>query len=270
MPALFDPLAASRLSYACYDHCRRTGEQFVPQHVFSYQLAGQTTVSEGDHTHVFAPGSFRLIRRNHLFKFTKQPPAGGGEFRTVAVCLGQPVLQALSQEHGYPAGHAPPGQAIWSLTPQTLLQSYFESLRPYQQLAHLPQPLQEIKVREAVLVLLHAAPALQAVLFDFTEPGKIDLAAFMEQHFRFNAPLSRLAYLTGRSLATFKRDFTHLFWQPPGRWLVQRRLQEAHFLLKEKGQTPSEVYLEVGYADLSHFSFAFKKAYGRAPSRLVG
>lgn len=265
------PAAGSRLSYACYDHRSRTGEQFVAQHVFSYQLAGQTTLSDGDQTHVFPTGSFRLLRRNHLFKFTKQPPAGGGEFRSVAVCLGQPLLQALRQEHDYPAGHPLPDQAILALAPHALYQSYFESLRPYQQLAQPAHaPLQALKVREAALLLLHVAPALHAVLFDFTEPGKIDLAAFMEKNFHFNVPLSRFAYLTGRSLATFKRDFAHLFRQPPGRWLVQRRLREAYFLLKEKGQLPSQVYLEVGFEDLSHFSFAFKKAYGQAPSRLAG
>ncbi len=71
-----DLSAASRISYACYDHRRRTGEQFVPYHMFSYQLAGQSTVSDGNQTHLFAAGSFRLIRRNHLFKFTKHRPAG--------------------------------------------------------------------------------------------------------------------------------------------------------------------------------------------------
>jgi len=265
-----DPSATSRLSYACYDHRSRVGEQFVPQHVFSYQLAGQTTLSDGDQTHVFPAGSFRLIRRNHLFKFTKQPPAGGGEFRSVAVCLGQPLPRAISQEHGYQAGHPPPGLVVLPLAPHALYQSYFESLRPYQQLAQAPTPLQNLKVREAVLVLLHVTPALQDVLFDFAEPGKIDLAAFMEKNFHFNVTLSRFAYLTGRSLATFKRDFARLFRQSPSRWLVQRRLREAHFLLREKAQTPAQVYLEVGFENLSHFSFAVKKAYGLAPSRLGG
>ena len=124
-------------------------------------------------------------------------------------------------------------------------------------------------MREAALVLRHAAPTLQAVLFDFSEPGKTDLAAFMEKNFRFNVTLSQFAYLTGRSLATFKRDFGKLFRQSPSRWLVQRRLREAPFLLKEQGLTPSQVYLEVGFEDLSYFSFAFKKTYGLAPSRLA-
>jgi AraC-like DNA-binding protein len=39
-------------------------------------------------------------------------------------------------------------------------------------------------------------------------------------------------------------------------------------LIKEKGEKPSDVYLEVGFEDLSHFSCAFKKEFGTAPSLL--
>jgi AraC family transcriptional regulator, exoenzyme S synthesis regulatory protein ExsA len=105
-------------------------------------------------------------------------------------------------------------------------------------------------------------------LFDFGEPGKIDLEAFMIKNYQFNVGLHRFAYLTGRSLATFKRDFEKTFHTSPGNWLLQKRLQEAHYLIKEKGNKPSDVYLEVGFEDLSHFSYAFKNAYGVAPSKI--
>lgn len=117
-----------------------------------------------------------------------------------------------------------------------------------------------------VLILLKVNPTLKNVLFDFSEPGKIDLEAFMLQNFHFNVAMKRFAYLTGRSLATFKRDFEKIFHASPSRWLQQKRLQEAYYLIKEKGRKTSDVYLEVGFEDLSHFSFAFKKAYGVAPS----
>ncbi|WP_262497324.1 helix-turn-helix domain-containing protein [Parapedobacter koreensis] len=55
----------------------------------------------------------------------------------------------------------------------------------------------------------------------------------------------------------------------PHRWLQHRRLQEAHYLIKEMGRAPSDVYLEIGFEDLSHFSFAFKKQYGVSPSKLA-
>jgi len=109
---------------------------------------------------------------------------------------------------------------------------------------------------------------MKDILFDFSEPGKIDLEAFMNKNFHFNVELNRFAYLTGRSLATFKRDFEKIFHMSPSRWLLQRRLREAHYMIKEKGKAASDVYLELGFEDLSHFSFAFKKAYGVAPSRV--
>ncbi|WP_352432924.1 hypothetical protein ABDD95_00325 [Mucilaginibacter sp. PAMB04274] len=42
-------------------------------------------------------------------------------------------------------------------------------------------------------------------------------------------------------------------------------LREAYHLLEGKGRRPSEVLLE----HLSHFSFAFKKAYDMAPSTML-
>jgi AraC-like DNA-binding protein len=49
---------------------------------------------------------------------------------------------------------------------------------------------------------------------------------------------------------------------------VQKRLEDAHYLLKEKKLSASEVYLEVGFKDYSHFYVAFKKLFGIAPSVL--
>jgi aldehyde dehydrogenase (NAD+) len=69
---------------------------------------------------------------------------------------------------------------------------------------------------------------------------------------------------------TFKRDFEKIFHVTPSRWLVQKRLEEAYHLIRDEGKAPSDVYLEVGFEDLSHFSFAFKKKYGLAPSLLKG
>jgi AraC family transcriptional regulator, exoenzyme S synthesis regulatory protein ExsA len=49
---------------------------------------------------------------------------------------------------------------------------------------------------------------------------------------------------------------------------LEKRREEAYFLPDKKGQLPSDVYLEVGFEDLSHFSYAFKKMYGISPNQL--
>lgn len=70
----------------------------------------------------------------------------------------------------------------------------------------------------------------------FSEPGKINLEAYMNQNYKFNVDINRFAYLTGRSLATFKRDFEKIFHIPPNRWLQQKRLDDAYYLIKEKNE----------------------------------
>ena len=52
------------------------------------------------------------------------------------------------------------------------------------------------------------------------------------------------------------------------KWLTKKRLELAYYQLTEKKKKPTEVYLEVGFEDLSHFSYAFKNQYGVAPTQL--
>ena len=256
------------IAYSCYFSRSREGEQFVPEHVFSYQIAGTLITNDGNKEYVFNEGDFRFSRRNHLVKFVKLPPEDG-EFKSISVYLDQDTLRNVSLEYGYKAQHGQNGDAILDLKPDPLYKSYMDSLIPYQQLTQPGnEQLLSLKLREAILLLLKVNPELNEVLFDFSEPGKIDLEAFMNKNFHFNVELKRFAYLTGRSLATFKRDFEKIFHISPSRWLQHRRLQEAHYLIKERGKAPSDVYLELGFEDLSHFSFAFKKTYGVAPSKI--
>ena len=66
------------------------------------------------------------------------------------------------------------------------------------------------KLREGLLLLLKTNPQLADVLFDFSEPYKIDLRAFMQENYRFNVRTERFAYLSGRGLQVsngiFKRN----------------------------------------------------------------
>ena len=90
----------------------------------------------------------------------------------------------------------------------------------------------------------------------------------MNRNFKFNVSVERFAYLTGRSLSAFKRDFKATFNETPNRWIVKKRLQEAYFLIDKKKKKPSEIYLDLGFEALSHFSFAFKKQFRLTPSEL--
>jgi len=92
--------------------------------------------------------------------------------------------------------------------------------------------------------------------------GKLELVEFMEKNYTFNLSLEKFGYLTGRSLTTFKKDFQKAFKSTPGKWLTHKRLELAHYQIFEKKRKPSDVYIYVGFENLSHFSFAFKKQFG--------
>ena len=91
----------------------------------------------------------------------------------------------------------------------------------------------------------------------------------MNRNYKSNASIEWFAYLTGRSLSAFKRDFKDVFNDSPNHWLVHMRLTEAYFLIEKKNKKPSEIYLDLGFKDLSHFSYAFKKQFGYSPKQLI-
>ncbi len=50
---------------------------------------------------------------------------------------------------------------------------------------------------------------------------------FMEQNYTEDLTLEEFASYTGRSLATFKRDFAKVSPLPPQRWIMEHRLEKA-------------------------------------------
>lgn len=259
----------SSIVFNCYHQRNWEGEQFVPEHTLSYQIAGSLTFNDGSGTE-YTPSnnSFRFLRRNQLMKFLKQPPKNG-DYQSVSIYLDQQTLKNYSLEYGVVGKHTIDSVKILDLKKSKLWLGFIDSLRTYQEMGGLEsQELMRLKLKEAITLLLITNPELKDILFDFTDPHKIDLEAFMNKNYHFNVKLKRFAYLTGRSLATFKRDFEHIFNNSPGRWLQQKRLQQAYYLITQKGKTASDIYLDLGFEDLSHFSFLFKKQYGIPPSKL--
>jgi AraC-like DNA-binding protein len=252
--------------YSCYSIKSKGGEQFVPQHVFGYILSGTSEVYHDGKRHLFKEGDFRFIRKNQLSRFIKVPPPGGG-YRGISIYIDDETLKNISDEFNLRIEHPYKGENVVHLKPNDLFTHYMDSLTPY--MTGIPEyrdALSILKVKEAVMILIKTNPELKDALFDFNEPRKMDLEEYMNRHFQSNVSLDHFAYLTGRSLSTFHRDFRKVFNTTPGRWLLKKRLDEAYYQIKEKGLKASDVYLQVGFEDLSHFSSSFKKAFGITPS----
>lgn len=95
------------------------------------------------------------------------------------------------------------------------------------------------------------------------------LKEFMTANFSKPLSIEDYAYLTGRSLSSFRRDFIEQFGISPKQWLIEKRLERAQELLTRNHTSVSSVALETGYENISHFVKAFHKRYGISPKQFL-
>ena len=100
--------------------------------------------------------------------------------------------------------------------------------------------------------------------------SKEDRAALYEEILR-NAgdmplDLDRLAVAGGVSKFQVIRDMKDVHHMPPGRFLRDLRLRRSKTLLRTKTDL-TQLSLDLGFSDLSHFVRSFRSAYGIPPGR---
>jgi len=261
--------SVAEIFISCKREKHYSREVILPQPVLVRIISGEIRIATADKLYQFFAGDTILIPRNQLGRMSKLP-LNDEPCIVISIVFRQDVLRHYYQTHPLVEQAADSAQGML-LEDHPLLESLFNSLMPYFKLAEaLPIDLAVFKMEEAIRVLRVIDIRVDNLLGQFEEPGKIDLVDFMEKNYMFNLSLNKFGYLTGRSLTTFKKDFQMAFKTSPGRWLTKKRLELAHYQIFEKRRRPSDVYLDVGFENLSHFSFAFKKQFGYNPTEGLG
>lgn len=242
-------------------------EVMFEDHILVWFISGETKIIQADSTHTFNAGDIFLIPRNQLATVINYPK-DGKPHKSVAMHLSKEKLTSFYSRHKA-NGKAYPLQKVYSFPGHPLLKSCLDSLIPYFDLGDdLPAEIAAIKIEEAISILRSIDKSVDGLLANFEEPGKIDITDFMERNYMFNMPMDKFGYLTGRSVATFRRDFKKAFNSTPQKWLTEKRLKLAHYKLEQKREKPIDVYFETGFENLSHFSHAFKSHFGYPPNAL--
>jgi len=78
--------------------------------------------------------------------------------------------------------------------------------------------------------------------------------------------LAELAALCGLSRSYFIRAFKHTTGLPPHRWLLRQRVKRAKELLQGTKMPIVEIATACGFADQSHLTRVFSKAFGISPA----
>jgi YesN/AraC family two-component response regulator len=91
--------------------------------------------------------------------------------------------------------------------------------------------------------------------------------AFIDANLHSHLSLEQAAREAGMSKYHFCRQFKAVLGMSFRECLARRRIERASVLLRDQKRSVTEVYLEVGFKDLSHFGRVFRKITGEPPSR---
>ncbi|MBQ6745681.1 MAG: helix-turn-helix transcriptional regulator [Bacteroidaceae bacterium] len=243
-------------------HCNR-------EHTLIYLASGKLEITENGKKSVLRPGDCAFMRRDNrmwLQKWVKD----GEPYRSVVMKFSRKYLKDYYQhiDSKLPYHIKKEKASLMKFTSESNeFTELFESLLPYFDAGTV---IDESSVKaildKGMQMILHTDANLYASLFDFVDPWKIDIMEFMEKNFTSHLSMEEFAYYTGRSLASFKRDFKKVSDTTPEKWLINRRLEAALKQLREGQRSVSDICFEVGFKNLSHFSRVFKDMYGYAPT----
>lgn len=256
--------------FSCVHEKHFGTEQSVIHHALSIVISGKMEIFTPEGSRFFEEGNMGIMRKNTLLKTKKHPSPDGRPFKSFTIFLTEEFLQQFALQNSIPAQERFEGNRLYEIPEESFISGFFQSLLPYfDKPDFFTSKMAALKTEEAVELLLRLDQSFFGFLFDFSEPFKIDLEAFMQKSYLFNIPLVEFARLSGRSISTFKRDFSKTFQETPEKWLKQQRLSEAKKLLQNTKLRPSDVYLHVGFENFSHFSNAFKNHFGYNPSSVT-
>ena len=149
-----------------------------------------------------------------------------------------------------------------------VIRAFVNSLLPFfTQQPEPPEDLLETKFKELMFHIL-ANPhnsALLAYINDMCDQHKTPISEVMEENYHFNLSISDFARMAERSVTTFKRDFLQHYGTSPGKWLTAKRLGYAKVLLDTTDKSVSDIAVDSGFENVTHFSRVFKENYALSP-----
>lgn len=243
----------------------------TPEHVLVYLYSGEQVIEDRDKTIKLKAGECAFVRRDHRLKMYKN---GIGEnlYKGISLTFKRSILRDFYSKMNkaeIPRNIEISDTNVLKIKPDAAITSLFLSLTPYFDSNVKPTgSITELKLLEGIYALLNTNEQFYPILFDFAEPWKVDILEFLNDNYMDDLSMEQIALFTGRSLATFKRDFKKISNLTPQKWIIKKRLEIAYIKLKEEGKKVHDVYFEVGFKNSSHFSTAFKRQYGFSPTEI--
>lgn len=271
-------IKSSRLNYITLDSVKiiesctqikeKRGAMFLKDHMLLFVLEGAKHITYGNSLYSVNKNEMVLLRKNTGFDYLK---TGNFENNSNYDCLMFFLKDEFILDFIKMAGikdYATEDMAKITIKPvKEPLTSFLASIKPYfANPSGIDSGLVRLKMLELLYDLASTDRNLLLQLLQLKQQIVADIPQIIEENFANPLSLEDFAYLSGRSLSSFKRDFRIIYKSSPGRYIRERRLNRAKELLLATELPIMDVCYEAGFDSVSHFSRLYKSFFGTPPS----
>lgn len=210
---------------------------------------------------------FLIIKAGHCLMTEKL--SDSRSYRSILLFFSTDILLRFIRKMGFSNAALKGYRSVFSFRYDAFTQRFARSLLDISLLSKEAQrQLLEIKFEEIMCYLTDIyGPEFLYALAERSDDTTQKFIQTIENNQLNRLTLKELAFLCNMSLSTFKREFEKHYAISPSKWFQNKRLEYAHYLLHKENRSSSEIYLEVGYENLSSFIQAYKTKYGITPKQ---
>ncbi|MCG7382057.1 AraC family transcriptional regulator [Paenibacillus sp. ACRRY] len=245
------------------------GSFFLKDHLLLFVKSGVYTVKYRNQKHTVRSNEMIFLHKAIKVEYEKSGEPGTEYLLDyIMFYLNGDILHKFADFAEWKTNHSTDDVVPVSVVPVNApMRAYIASLKSYfNQSDSISDGLIGVKFME---LLFHLAETNTNLLQQLLHPHPTErsqIAQIVEENVTNPVSIEDLAYLSGRSLSTFKREFRALYNSSPLRWIRNRRLDLASQLLLETTQSVTDICYACGFENTTHFSKVFKLRFELSPT----
>lgn len=253
---------------SCVHTVRSKGAMLLEDHLLLFVLQGENILTYGNSKFTVRKNEMILFPKASLIEYDKSGDTlNGNVYDSLMIFLKDECILSFMKMADIKSSKTAEKVSIMVKPVKERIQAFLLSLKPYfDEIENIDAGLIKLKILEVLYDISSTDKHLLQQLLQMKQPVKFDLSSVMEENYTSPISLPELAYLSGRSLASFKRDFKAIYNIAPSDWIRKRRLEKAMELLQNTSLSVSDTCYTLGFENTAHFSRIFKEYFGKTPS----
>ncbi|WP_419872783.1 AraC family transcriptional regulator [Candidatus Pristimantibacillus sp. PTI5] len=246
------------------------GTMFLEDHLLLFVLEGMYTVRFGNQEYTVFKNEMILLQKSIVVEYEKSgDPDSEYKLDYMMFFLKEDVLREFMKLADYKSSNPAQLVPVCVHSVNDRLVGYLESLKPYfNESEKINDELVKLKLLELLFNVVDTDNQFLLQFLQLKRKSNKGIAEVIEENFMNPVSISDLAYLSGKSLSAFKREFQATYNTSPLQWIRNRRLDKAEELLTHSNLSVTDICFTIGFENVAHFSKVFKERFGYPPSTL--